>query len=595
MKLLSFNVIRVLVALLFVFSIVSNLFAVYVPPVSDAVCGYCERASGHETWCPSYRGGSTSSSSKSSSSGSSYTAEKAMIEATSMAVGAALASLFSAPAKTPEQIAKEEAAKAAEQAAINAENAAKSQEEKILLRDEQFWDSGDYIVKEGDLKFRGGRAYGIYNRRTKRWVLNPNKKGNTNTNWGVFRKVKKNDNYWIRKSGNMRILSYKPAETSTTDQKVEDANKDKLVWMYYGRQYDEKEKYWNIVKEHKFFSIDDNDELKELKTLQTGYKNILLIDKNGKVGVILFFPDSNVDKSYKYGYYGYEIEVPAEYDSIDVYPNLMDQFKDKTKAEVVYTAKKQDSVSVFGCYGKKLSSELAIYDTITSLPNFANKSDIFAVSKNNKFGAVNSEGQVIVPAVYDDVTTFYNQVNDILPLTSFTLWCTDKVKNYVNEKGKYEKEADYQARMNDQEKQKQYVLEKMEKAGIEYTDQFKDKITIELDGYDAEAEKFIIKEYVNFPATKTNVTTTYKQEGNKQTKTEKNSDNGKKLLSWNKIELAVPIKEAEEFERNFSNMKDKALKSAVFSIQNDIIAIAKITFTMANGKSYTFDLTKANK
>ncbi len=592
MKLLSFNVARVLVALLFVFSTVSNIFAVYIPPVSDPVCAECNRASGHETWCPYYRGSSTSGSSKSSSSGSSYTAEKAMIEATSMAVGAALASLFSTPAKTPEQIAKEEAAKAAEQAAINAENAAKSQEEKILLRDEQFWDSGDYVVKEGDLKFRGGRAYGIYNKRTKRWVLNPNKKGNLNKNWGVYRKVKKNDNYWIRKSGNMRILSCKPAETSTTDQKVEDANKDKLVWMYYGRKYDEQEKYWNIVKEHKFFSIDDNDELKELKTLKTGYKNILLMEKNGKVGIVLFLPDSNVDRSYKYGYYGYEIEVPAEYDSIDVYPNLMDQLKDKIKAEVVYTAKKQDSVSILGCYGKQLASALSIYDTITSLPNFANKSDIFAVSKNNKFGAVNSEGQVIVPAVYDDVTTFCNQVNDILPLTSFTIWCTDKVKNYVNEKGKYEKEADYQARMNDQEKQKQYVLEKMEKAGIEYTDQFKDKITIELDGYDAEAEKFIIKEYVNFPATKTNVTTTYKQEGNKQTKTEKISDNGKKLLSWNKIELAVPIKEAEEFEKNFKNMTQEALKNATYGIQYDIISISKITFTMPDGKTYTFDSTK---
>ena len=592
MKLLSFNVIRVLVALLFVFSIVSNLFAVYVPPVSDAVCGYCERASGHETWCPSYRGGSTSSSSKSSSSGSSYTAEKAMIEATSQAVGAALVGLlFSSHEKSPEQIAREQA----EQAAINAENAAKSQEEKILLRDEQFWNSGDYAVQETGLKFRGGRSYGIFNKRNKRWVINPRRKNKMknkgfagDTGLIIFRKVKQSDNYWIRKSGNMRLLSCVPVETSTTDPKVEAANNDKLLWMYYGREYDEKEKYWNLNKEHKFFIINANDELEELEPLQTGYRNIVTINKNGKVGIVMFLPDVNVDKNYKYGYYGYEIKVPAEYDTIVVHPNLIEQFKNKTKAEVVYIAKKQDSVSVIGCYGEDLSATLSNYDTVTSLPNLVTGSDIFAVSKNNKIGAVNSTGQVIIPLVYDDATSFYDKANDILPTTSFTLWCKNKVNNYINEKGKYEKETDYQARMNDKEKQKQYVLEKMEKAGVEYVDKFKNKVSLWLSGYDPETEKFTIKERVTVTKTGDAV----------KNKTVSGHTNAKvtsvtsQVPTWNTIELFVPSKEAEDFENNFNNITEESLKTATYGIINDIIAIDKITFTVPNGKTYTFDSTK---
>ena len=31
-----------------------SLFA-WAPPVSEAVCGYCDKANGHETWCPSYK------------------------------------------------------------------------------------------------------------------------------------------------------------------------------------------------------------------------------------------------------------------------------------------------------------------------------------------------------------------------------------------------------------------------------------------------------------------------------------------------------------------------------------------------------------
>jgi hypothetical protein len=69
----------------------------------------------------------------------------------------------------------------------------------------------------------------------------------------------------------------------------------------------------------------------------------------------------------------------------------------------------------------------------------------------------------------------------------------------------------------------------------------------------------------------------------------------KALATCNIIELSVPIKEAEAFEKNFKSIREDALKNATFGICYDIIAIAKITFKMPDGKTYTFDSTKNDK
>ena len=72
--------------------------------------------------------------------------------------------------------------------------------------------------------------------------------------------------------------------------------------------------------------------------------------------------------------------------------------------------------------------------------------------------------------------------------------------------------------------------------------------------------------------------------------------NNKEVIGkLNVMELPVPIKEAEEFEKNFNNIEQEALKTATYGIQYDKIAIAKITFKMPNGKTYTFDATKEQK
>ena len=89
------------------------------------------------------------------------------------------------------------------------------------------------------------------------------------------------------------------------------------------------------------------------------------------------------------------------------------------------------------------------------------------VSKDNKFGAVNGNGTVLVPLIYSDPISFYDSVKDMVPMVSFTNWYRNKVKPYLTTKSKYEKESDFQARMNDPKKQEQYVAEKMKNAGNE--------------------------------------------------------------------------------------------------------------------------------
>ena len=117
---------------------------------------------------------------------------------------------------------------------IKAEQQAKAKEFNMLKKDEQYWKSGDFEIKEGNLKFRGGKAYGLFNNATKKWI-NPlsAEKGKSDGRIAIFRKVLESDDYWIRKSGNIRILESKDKKYNVP-----------VVWIYYYRQYDAKESYW---------------------------------------------------------------------------------------------------------------------------------------------------------------------------------------------------------------------------------------------------------------------------------------------------------------------------------------------------------------
>ena len=177
--------------------------------------------------------------------------------------------------------------------------------------------------------------------------------------------------------------------------------------------------------------------------------------------------------------------------------------------------------------------------------------------------------EILLFLIYDKATGPYFAVRDILPDVSFSYWYKNKVTPYLTQKGKYEKEADYQARMKDSAKQQQYILEQTKNADKEYIEEFKDKIVLSLGKYDTERENFTIEEKIKIV-----------------------KNNKEVMGTVDYIILPVPIKEAEEFEKNFNKISHEALKTATYGICYDKIAIAKITFKMPNGKTYTFDAAK---
>jgi len=576
MKLLNFSVVRIFVALMFVFSITGNVFAFYHKEDNWLVCDYCGARhinafpkDGHYAWCK-YAPAQSSSSGNSSTV---YVPKSNSSDLDSAILGTALISLFSSTpvkTKTPQEIANEQK----KQAEIKEKKDLDLLKKQEISRDEQFWQSGDYIVKEGNLKDDGNKAFGIYNTKTQKWVLNADKQKDNTGRIAIFRKVKKKaDGLWKREDGwwnfgRIRLLNCND-ENSTYNKP--------LVWMYNVSEYrpEEKKWKWNIIKDkgyfaEKFFMINDNDELEEIKPLNKNFfdKEILL-NQNGKYGVALIDANHLVipNKALIYKYFGYRIIIPTEYDSVEVFNNFEDDFY-RTRTTIVYRAKKKDDVYMFGFYGERLSPKFLEYDSITCLPNIME--DFYVVSKDNKFGAVNSVGTVFAPLIYNRATGPYYALRDIFPDVSFSYWYKNKVKPYLTQKGKYEKEEDYQARIKDNAKQEQYVLEKTKDAVKEYIEEFKDKIILVLGNkYDTEREYFTIYEQIKII-----------------------KNNKEVIETIDNIILPIPIKEAEAFEKNFKNIAQDALKNATYGIQYDKIAIAKITFKMPSGKTYTFDSTK---
>ena len=61
------------------------------------------------------------------------------------------------------------------------------------------------------------------------------------------------------------------------------------------------------------------------------------------------------------------------------------------------------------------------------------------------------------------------------------------------------------------------------------------------------------------------------------------------VAHWNRLTIHIPIGEAEAFKNAFPEMREDAVKNAQFCIRGDSIAIEKITFTIPDSKSYSFE------
>ena len=504
--------------------------------------------SDHHEWCPYYRpagGGARYVG---------YTQEQAAMSVAATVAGVALANwLFSEP------INKKPTAQ---------DYATGKNMQKEMRVDEQFWKVGDYEVVRGDLRLGeykkrpNAYAYGIKNTSTGKFISNPNEQNKKDIKDGtvvVFRDVESTDIVFGTPGSQGHIRLFRDPDGAFNGKPLIglDAWDDTYVFNKNKWQKAQSIKGYLPSKECAlWFQIDENDELKRLNTLnytpakgcnsfqypEKG-KHFVLIDKNGKQGL----------------YYAYMNEVHKDgkweliHEAGKVVPiacdmNTIERVTDE-KIGAYYTCKANGKDVAY------LNAELfnpnviKAYDSVT-VKQHNDFGTLLFVKKNKQWGALLPNGQVIMPLTTGRDEVFWANM-DIYVQYSYTSWLRKQVNNLLK-KGKYEKQADYEARMKDQATIQNYLAQKLNGMSGQYLQEKAptDGRVFKPLNYDSEREVFTGNFY------------------------------------WNKYEIPVPIREAEAFEKAFDQIVKPALQTAKYRILNDVIAIDDITFTMPNGKKY---------
>ena len=141
----------------------------------------------HESWCPYYReqGGGGSAHKSSGSSSTAYTAASA---ATS-ALGSLLSGMISSRSKSISPSPVRQKQEAEQKKLKERVKSGKHMFIQSMLTDEKYWEVGDYAVVEGKYKYEGRQAYGIINKKTGNYVLDPNKKEYKEGDYGIHRRL----------------------------------------------------------------------------------------------------------------------------------------------------------------------------------------------------------------------------------------------------------------------------------------------------------------------------------------------------------------------------------------------------------------------
>ena len=193
---------------------------------------------------------------------------------------------------------------------------------------------------------------------------------------------------------------------------------------------------------------------------------------------------------------------------------------------------------------------------------------------NDKWGFLDRDGKCVIPYKFENTNSFseglaavqlnsiwgyidksgkwYAAKEDYVPTFSdYAKRYVEKMVNKWQVKGKYEKTADWQTRVNPQTRQ-QKVSEYTKEAEKQYILEMGNAINISqrLADYDADNEIFLIKD-----------------------------DNFGDLL------IPVPIAEAPKFEQDFYSMK----RAVRYFVENDKLGLAELTFTNAEGKNFVYN------
>ena len=192
------------------------------------------------------------------------------------------------------------------------------------------------------------------------------------------------------------------------------------------------------------------------------------------------------------------------------------------------------------------------YDFLSPQREIAGQTPVIA-GRDGQYGIIHDDGQVLIPLIYDDPV----QVKQVLKTyeeVAFSIWYQNKAEKLLNEKGEFEKQEHFEARSKDPQLQRAYLDGHMgAQTESMYILEMKKSVSITLGRYDSEKECFPV--YF-------------------------------KPASWNGFSLPIPITEAQAFKEAFDQIKDAALKDALYCIRHDAIALDEITFTLPSGKTY---------
>lgn len=505
----------------------------------------------HESWCPYYRSQGGSSSQRSRST---YTAANAAATALGALLSGLMSDGFSLSTK-PSAIRQEQEAKQKELMKIVNYNS--SMFIQSMLADEKYWEVGDYIVVEGKQKYEGKQAYGILNKVTGKYVLDPNETKHKDGDFALFRKLRQG-----KKIVDPKDKEFLRAQIRLLAPPEGDPSGKPFVFCQYLKKYQSKSSHkgsywtpWETVDAPYWFQITDDGQLKQLEYVAKGQlDNYYYVRNRGKVGIYELY--NNDEYSYN-SISGYADKVkstniycnlciPAIYDNIicigDAYRAILGAEYDL----YLYNSNQYP-------YFVKANTGMKLFDTL-------NKKDIedlgstYIASLNGKYGLVNLEGQIILPLIYNKAEDLpFNNLKTI----SYTLWYKQEAAKYIDKKGEFEKTDHFEARMKDAKMQEEYLRDIMADAPERYMDEKvwqKGELKLTLGEYNADEECFPIS---------------------------------LEIAPWNSIMLPVPIAEAKDFKKEFAHIKSEAAKNAQLGIRNDAPSVEAITFTTSSGEAYS--------
>ena len=180
-------------------------------------------------------------------------------------------------------------------------------------------------------------------------------------------------------------------------------------------------------------------------------------------------------------------------------------------------------------------------------------------AKNGKWDIFNRKGETLLPMIFVDEKTVMTHI-PYLEFVSYSYNYKQEVKRISATKGEYEKTADFEARKADPALQKAYVESQMKDFEQRFIGTIiNDKRTvIAFRDYDADKEVF--------PFIVANARTL-----------------------WTTYELPVPIDAAPAFSEYMKTApQQELLQSAQWGIVDDCAQILQITFTLPDGRSYTY-------